>query len=236
MSDTTLIPAERRSLRARAHRLHPVVSIGQHGLTPRVLHEIDLALTAHELIKVRVFNDDRSEREAMLSSVCRQLNCAPVQHLGKVLVLWRRMPEPEKETKRAPKAAKKASGMPRATAVAGTAKRRTPGGRAPVAPRDDTPPVPRRARGKSPQAAEERATARAPRSSRPAGGTPSSPKAPRGKGGAANADRARGGTAFGASARKPPNVAPPAAGRRTAGGPAGLPRAPQPRRRRAQSR
>jgi RNA-binding protein len=80
-------------LRARAHHLHPVVAIGQHGLTPSVLHEIDVALTAHELIKLRVFSDERSEREALLGRICDQLSCAPVQHLGKLLILWRKRKE-----------------------------------------------------------------------------------------------------------------------------------------------
>lgn len=89
----TLTPAFRRELRARAHHLHPVVAIGQHGLTPSVLHEIDVALTAHELIKLRVFSDERSEREALLGRICDQLSCAPVQHLGKLLILWRKRQE-----------------------------------------------------------------------------------------------------------------------------------------------
>ena len=62
-----LTPAERRDLRAKAHRLHPVVSVGHHGLTPAVLHEIDVNLLAHELIKVRVFADDRGAREALVA-------------------------------------------------------------------------------------------------------------------------------------------------------------------------
>ena len=81
----TLTPAERRAFRAKAHPLHPVVSIGQHGLTPAVLHEIDVKLLAHELIKIRVFNDDRGEREALLARICDDLDAAPVQHLGKIL-------------------------------------------------------------------------------------------------------------------------------------------------------
>ena len=89
----TLTPAFRRELRARAHHLHPVVAIGQHGLTPSVLHEIDVALTAHELVKLRVFSDERSEREALLGRICDQLSCAPVQHLGKLLILWRKRKE-----------------------------------------------------------------------------------------------------------------------------------------------
>src|SRR5580765_692070 len=91
----TLTSAQRRAFRAKAHSFHPVVAIGQHGLTPAVLHEIDINLLAHELIKIRVFGDDRDEREALLLRICTELDAAPVQHLGKVLTLWRPAPEPE---------------------------------------------------------------------------------------------------------------------------------------------
>ncbi len=93
----TLTPAERRAFRAKAHPLHPVVTIGQHGLTPAVLHEIDVNLLAHELIKIRVFSDDRDEREALLARICAELDAAPVQHLGKILTIWRPAPPPEPE-------------------------------------------------------------------------------------------------------------------------------------------
>lgn len=88
-------PVMRRALRARAHHLHPVVAVGQHGLTPAVLREIDRALKAHELIKVRVFSDDRQARTALLDEICAALGAEPVQHLGKLLVLWRAEPESE---------------------------------------------------------------------------------------------------------------------------------------------
>jgi RNA-binding protein len=91
---------ERRALRAKAHHLDPVVAIGQHGLTPSVLREIDLNLRAHELIKVRAFSDIRGERDAMLGQICAKLDAAPVQHIGKLLILWRPAPvEPEVEKK-----------------------------------------------------------------------------------------------------------------------------------------
>ncbi|MBL8309486.1 MAG: YhbY family RNA-binding protein [Burkholderiales bacterium] len=86
---STLSSSARRALRAAAHHLDPVVMIGQHGLTPPVLHEIDLALTAHALIKVRVQSDERETREAFLAEICQKLGCENVQHLGKLLVLWR---------------------------------------------------------------------------------------------------------------------------------------------------
>src|SRR5664279_4500536 len=102
-----LTPAQRRALRAKAHHLQPVVTIGQHGLTAPVLHEIDLALLKHELIKVRVFSDERDQREAMLAQVCTDMDCAAVQHLGKVLVVWRPNPELKKPEARPPRAATK---------------------------------------------------------------------------------------------------------------------------------
>jgi RNA-binding protein len=92
-----LTPVERAALRAEAHGLKPVVMIGEAGLTPAVIKEIDLGLDAHGLIKVRVFGDDREARAGMYDTVCEQLGAAPVQHIGKLLVLYRPKKEVEKE-------------------------------------------------------------------------------------------------------------------------------------------
>ncbi len=89
-----LTPAERSALRSDAHALNPVVIIGEAGLTPAVLKEIDASLNAHGLIKVRVFGDDRDARIEMYETICAQLGAAPIQHIGKLLVLYR----PKKET------------------------------------------------------------------------------------------------------------------------------------------
>ena len=78
---------ERRALRARAHALNPVVSISQNGLTEAVLLEIARSLDSHELIKIRVYNDDREERETYLKTICETLDAVPVQHIGKLLVV-----------------------------------------------------------------------------------------------------------------------------------------------------
>ena len=103
-----LTPAERRALKARAHHLDPVVMIGDAGATPGVLHEIDLALKSHELIKVRVLGDDRDRREAMAGEICAALDASPVQHIGKILVLFRERPEqPGEEKKPAPRRGRK---------------------------------------------------------------------------------------------------------------------------------
>lgn len=86
--------AQRKEHRAQAHHLNPVVMIGNDGLTPAVMKEADAALNAHGLIKIRVFDDDRAHREAMFQQLADQLNAAPIQHIGKLVVLWR--PKPEK--------------------------------------------------------------------------------------------------------------------------------------------
>ena len=92
-----LTPAERSALRADAHALNPVVMIGEAGLTPGVLKEIDRNLDAHGLIKVRVFGDEREERVAIYETICDKLDAAPVQHIGKLLVLYRPKKEAVKE-------------------------------------------------------------------------------------------------------------------------------------------
>jgi putative YhbY family RNA-binding protein len=92
---STLTPAERRALRARAHALHPIVMIGSAGVTETVLKEIDLALKSHELIKIRMLGDDRSAREGALERIRVALDAAPVQLIGKILIVFRPKPEPE---------------------------------------------------------------------------------------------------------------------------------------------
>ena len=89
--------AQRKEHRAEAHHLDPVVMIGNDGLTPAVLRETDAALKAHALIKVRVLGDDRAQREAIYQNLCDELNAAPIQHIGKLLVLWRPKPTKERE-------------------------------------------------------------------------------------------------------------------------------------------
>jgi RNA-binding protein len=91
-----LTAAQRREHRAASHHLDPVVAIGGDGLTDAVRQEADAALNAHGLIKVRVFSDDRAARDAMLAALTDKLGAAPVQHIGKLLVLWRPMPLKEK--------------------------------------------------------------------------------------------------------------------------------------------
>ena len=96
MAAIQLTPTQRKAQRADAHHLDPVVMIGADGLTVAVKNEVDAALSAHGLIKVRVFSDERARRESFLQSLAEDLEAAPIQHIGKLLVLWRPMPPKEK--------------------------------------------------------------------------------------------------------------------------------------------
>jgi RNA-binding protein len=87
-----LTATQRQALKARAHPLEAVVAIGNAGLTPQVLKEIDLNLSAHELIKIRA-GGDREERETLLHRICEELDAGAVQHIGKLLVVYRPAPE-----------------------------------------------------------------------------------------------------------------------------------------------
>jgi putative YhbY family RNA-binding protein len=88
-----LTTPERQALRGRAHRLRPVVLVGADGLTPPVMAEVDRALQAHALIKIRVTGEDRDARERLLGEVCAATDATPVQHIGKILVIYRELPQ-----------------------------------------------------------------------------------------------------------------------------------------------
>lgn len=88
-----LTAAQRKALKARAHKLEPVVLIGAKGLTEEVVAEIDRALTAHELIKVRAADVERELRDETLGAICEKTGAQPVQQVGKVFVLFRKNDE-----------------------------------------------------------------------------------------------------------------------------------------------
>ena len=89
----TLTVSERLALKGRAHSLNPTVMIGNAGLTESVLNEIDLTLKRHELIKVRVMGDDRELRATMMDTICTTLHAAPIQLIGKMLVIYKPNPD-----------------------------------------------------------------------------------------------------------------------------------------------
>jgi len=98
MTALNITPTQRKTLKGDAHDLNPVVMIGSDGLTPAVIKEAKLAISHHGLIKIRVFGDDREARIAIYEQLCDKLDAAPVQHIGKLLVIWRPKDEIEVES------------------------------------------------------------------------------------------------------------------------------------------
>lgn len=93
-----LTARERTHLKARAHPLSPAVQVGGAGLTDAVAAEVDRALTAHELIKVKIATDDRAARVAMGDEIATRTGAAVVHRVGKVVILWRARPVEPTET------------------------------------------------------------------------------------------------------------------------------------------
>ena len=84
---------DKRHLRALAHRLSPVVQIGQRGLTDAVVRQIDGALTDHELIKVRIGGESPADRDEVATQLAERTGCAVAGAVGRVLILYRAHPE-----------------------------------------------------------------------------------------------------------------------------------------------
>lgn len=91
---TTLNSKQISHLRALGHNLNAVVMIGNNGLSEKVLHEIEVSLKAHELIKIKVFSDDRALRAQMLEEICSKTGATAVHHIGKQLVVYRQSDKP----------------------------------------------------------------------------------------------------------------------------------------------
>lgn len=90
----TLTTTQRQYLKGLAHTRQPVVMIGNQGLTPAVLKEIELALNAHELIKIKAGSDELETRCAWMAEICSATGAASVQQIGKVLVIYRKGSKP----------------------------------------------------------------------------------------------------------------------------------------------
>ena len=90
----SLTPAQRQFLKGLAHARQPVVMIGNQGLTAAVLKEIDQALNAHELIKVKAASNEPDTRSTWLDEICTATGAASVQQIGKVLVIYRAAAKP----------------------------------------------------------------------------------------------------------------------------------------------
>ena len=84
-----------KHLEALAHHRKPVVTVGAAGVTGPVLAEVRIALKAHELVKIKLPAVERAERDAMLVQICRDTGAEPVQHIGRMGVIYRRAEKPK---------------------------------------------------------------------------------------------------------------------------------------------
>lgn len=89
-----LTSAQRQFLKSLAHRLQPVVMIGNQGLTPAVLKEIEHSLAAHELIKIKAATEEAETRQAWLDEICKTAKAIAIQQIGKVIVIYRPATQP----------------------------------------------------------------------------------------------------------------------------------------------
>ena len=91
----TLTGKQKNYLRGIAHTLNPVVSIGNKGLTEAVMLEIESALEHHELIKVKLPSNSKTEKVALLASITGQAQAEPVQMIGRIGVIYRPASQPK---------------------------------------------------------------------------------------------------------------------------------------------
>lgn len=89
-----LTPRQRKHLKALAHKLKPVVQVGNAGVSAAVVEEIGFALAHHELLKIRLPQAERAARAAMFEQICAALRAEPVQTIGRMAVLYRPGDEP----------------------------------------------------------------------------------------------------------------------------------------------
>ncbi len=89
----TLSSSEKKPLRRIAHHLDPVVQIGDQGLTDGVIEETRRALKDHELIKVRIADNDRPARNAAGDALAAACEASVIQRIGKIVVLFKANPK-----------------------------------------------------------------------------------------------------------------------------------------------
>ena len=90
---SSLTEKQKRHLRGLGHKLKPVVTVGAQGYTAAVRNELDLSLTRHELLKVRVNLGEREARDALIDQLCAETTAQLVQRIGNVALIYRRHPD-----------------------------------------------------------------------------------------------------------------------------------------------
>ena len=95
----TLSEPQKKKLRGLGHKLKPVVTVGEAGLSESLVAEFESSLEHHELMKIRVRTGDRSARDAIISELCTTSGAELIQRVGNVALLYKENPE-KKDKKR----------------------------------------------------------------------------------------------------------------------------------------
>jgi len=66
---------------------------GANGITDNLINEVNIALTAHELIKVKVSASDRKERAQMTEEICERTQSELINNIGHIAIIYRKNPE-----------------------------------------------------------------------------------------------------------------------------------------------
>lgn len=93
MKNIPLSSQQKKSLRGIAHHLDPVVAVSERGLSEGIIEETERALNDHELIKVKVFDNDRTVRQDIANELAEKTGSVVVQKIGKIAILYRNNPQ-----------------------------------------------------------------------------------------------------------------------------------------------
>lgn len=94
--ESRLKGSQRKHLRGLAHSMEPVIYIGKRGITKEVMQQIDMALTDHELIKIK-FNEFKDEKKDLSAGIADETGSEFVGMIGNVAIFYRENREKEKK-------------------------------------------------------------------------------------------------------------------------------------------
>ncbi|GLU41531.1 YhbY family RNA-binding protein [Pseudomonas sp. NBRC 100443] len=91
-----LTQEQKKQFKSIGHHLKPVLTVAENGLTESVMAELERALNDHELIKVQFRITERDDRRALIDELCRNGSCELIQTIGKMALVYRRNPKPNR--------------------------------------------------------------------------------------------------------------------------------------------
>ena len=89
-ASTSISKQKKQSLKQQSHHLEPVVLLGTKGLTDSVHREIEVALEAHELIKIKLSGKDKAEKQQLTETICNKHNATLIMQIGHVITVYRK--------------------------------------------------------------------------------------------------------------------------------------------------